>query len=397
MHNQSYVFAQLALHLNRGKFNRIVAKYQVDKYIKNFSCWNQLKVLMFGQLSRRESLRDLIVAVKAHRGKAKFLGFGDSVTRSNLAKANRNRDCRIFEEYAFHMMELAHNLNDTAIFNLGGTVYAFDSTTIELCLAVFCRAKFRKKKGGIRIHTLYDVEAQVPAFFHITTASVHDSQAMKEIPVESGSHYIFDRAYNFFAQLYRFHCAGAFFAVRAKKNLQYKAVKWKRRMPQNVLSDSIIKLTTYKSHNDYPVQLRRVEYYDEEQDRHFVSLTNAMDLTALEVALLYKNRWPVELFFKWVKQHLKIKKFWGDSENAVRIQIHTAIISYCLVAIVHHKMKLRMSVYDMLQVLGISLTDTTPLQDLFKTSSTNLTSILTKNLTGSMNPPCLIFNYVHNF
>ena len=360
MHNQSFVFAQLASHLNRSKFNRIVAKYQGDSYIKVFSCWNQLKVLMFGQLSRRESLRDLIVAVEAHSGKAKFLGFGDSVTRSNLAKANQNRDCRIFEEYAYYMMELARNLKDTTIFNLGGTIYAFDSTTVELCLAVFCWAKFRKKKGGIKIHTLYDVEAQVPAFFHITTASVHDSHA----------------------QLYRFHCAGAFFVVRAKKNLQYKAVKWKRRMPQNVLSDSTIELTTYKSHNDYPVQLRRVEYYDEEQDRYFVFLTNAMDITALEVALLYKNRWSVELFFKWVKQHLKIKKFWGDSENAVRIQIYTAIISYCLVAIVHHKMKLKMSVYNTLQVLGISLTDTTPLEDLFNKSNLNID----KELDGFYEP-----------
>ena len=359
-------------HLDRNKFNYLVRKYQGDSYIKVFSCWNQLKVLMFGQLSRRESLRDLMVAVKAHSGKAKFLGFGDSVTLSNLAKANQNRDYRIFEEYAYYMVELARNLQDTTIFNLGGTVYAFDSTTIELC----------KKKGGIKIHTLYDVEAQVPAFFHITTASVHDSQVMKEIPVETGSYYIFDRAYNFFSQLYRFHCAGAFFVVRAKKNLQYKVVKWKRRMPKNVLSDSVVELTTYKSRNDYPEQLRRVEYYDEEQDRHFVFLTNAMDITALEVALLYKNRWSVELFFKWVKQHLKIKKFWGDSENAVRIQIYTAIISYCLVAIVHHKMKLETSVYNALQVLGISLTDTTPLDDLFNKSNLNID----KELDGFYEP-----------
>ena len=239
MHNQSFVFSQLASFLNRSKFNRIVAKYQGDSYIKHFSCWNQLKVLMFGQLSRRESLRDLIVAVEAHSCKSKFLGFGDSVTRSNLAKANQNRDYRIFEDFAYYMVEQARNLNVTKIFDLEGTVYAFDSTTIELCLSVFCWAKFRKRKGGIKIHTLYDVEAQVPAFFHITTASVHDSQAMKEIPVESGAYYIFDRAYNFFAQLYRIHCAGGFFVVRAKKNLQYKVVKWKRRMPKGVLSCSL--------------------------------------------------------------------------------------------------------------------------------------------------------------
>lgn len=382
MHNQSFVFAQLASHLDRNKFNYLIRKYQGDKYIKNFSCWNQLKVLMFGQLSRRESLRDLIVAVEAHSGKAKFLGFGNSVTRSNLAKANQNRDCRIFEEYAYYMMERARNLKDTTIFNLGGLIYAFDSTTVELCLAVFCWAKFRKKKGGIKIHTLYDVEAQVPAFFHITTASVHDSKAMKEIPVESGSYYIFDRAYNFFAQLYRFHCAGAFFVVRAKKNLQYKALKWKRRMPKNVLSDSIIELTTYKSHNYYPVQLRRVEYYDEEQDRYFVFATNAMDITALEVALLYKNRWSVELFFKWVKQHLKIMKFWGDSENAVRIQIYSAIIAYCMMAIVQKKMNIERSIYEMLQIASVSLTDTTDLKDLFTKPNYNIFN----ELNGSTEP-----------
>ena len=206
MSKGKFVFAQLVANLDDDKFRHIVDNHDGNRYVKNFSCWNQLLVLMFGQLSGRESLRDLIVAVEAHSGKAYRLGFGKSVTRSNLAKANQNRDCRIFEEYAYYMMELARNLNDTTIFNLGGTVYAFDSTTIELCLAVFCWAKFRKKKGGIKIHTLYDVEAQVPAFFHITTASVHDSQAMKEIPVETGSYYIFDRAYNFFSQLYRFHC-----------------------------------------------------------------------------------------------------------------------------------------------------------------------------------------------
>ena len=387
MSKGKFVFAQLVANLDDDKFRHIVDNHDGNRYVKNFSCWNQLLVLMFGQLSGRESLRDLIVAVEAHSGKAYRLGFGKSVTRSNLAKANQNRDCRIFEEYAYYMMELARNLNDTTIFNLGGTVYAFDSTTIELCLAVFCWAKFRKKKGGIKIHTLYDVEAQVPAFFHITTASVHDSQAMKEIPVETGSYYIFDRAYNFFSQLYRFHCAGAFFVVRAKKNLQYKAVKWKRRMPKNVLSDSIVELTTYKSHNDYPAQLRRVEYYDEEQDRYFVFLTNAMDITALEVALLYKNRWSVELFFKWVKQHLKIKKFCGVSDDAAPTQIYTAIISYCLVAVAHHKMKLKISVYNTLLVLGISRTDTTPLEDLFNKSNLNID----KELDGFYEPTLFDF------
>ena len=271
--------------MNRSKFNRIVAKYHGDNYIKHFSYWNQLKVLMFGQLSRRDSLRDLIVAVEAHRGKAKFLGFGDSVTRSNLAKANQNRDYHIFEEFAYYMVEQAPTLRVTKIFNLVGNIYAFDSTTIELCLAVFCWAKFRKKKGGIKVHTLYDIEARVPAFSHITTASVHDSQVMKEIPVETGSYYIFDRGYNFFLQLYRIECAGAFFVVRAKKNLQHKAIRWKRRMPKGV---TIIRSSSAES---------------------------STTMRNLRRTLFLLNRRSVELFFKWLKQHLKIKKFWGDSSD----------------------------------------------------------------------------------
>ena len=387
MHKDSYVFAQLTSFLNRSKFNRIVAKYHGDNYIKSFSCWNQLKVLMFGQLSRRESLRDLIVAVEAHRGKSKFLGFGDSVTRSNLAKANRNRDYRIFEEYAYYMVEQARTLRVTKIFNLGGNVYAFDSTTIELCLAVFCWAKFRRKKGGVKIHTLFDIEAQVPTFFHITPAAVHDTKAMPEIPLEAGAYYVFDRAYNFFEQLFRIDSIGARFVVRAKKNLKYKVIKWKRHMPKGVLSDSEIELTGYNSNKHYPKSFRRVVYFDEDQKRELTFITNAMEISSLDVALLYKNRWSVELFFKWVKQHLRIKKFWGDSENAVRIQIYTAIISYCLVAIVQHQMKLDRSVYETLQILGISLTDTTPLVDLFNKSNFSID----KELDGFYEPT--LFDY----
>ena len=188
---------------------------------------------------------------------------------------------------------------------------------------------------------------------------------MPEIPLEAGAYYVFDRAYNYFEQLFRIDTIGAFFVVRAKKNLKYKVIKWKRRLPEGVLSDSEIQFTLYKSSKRYPKPLRLVVYYDEEQDREFTFITNAMDISALDIALLYKNRWSIELFFKWIKQHLRVKRFWGDSENAVRIQIYTAIISYCLVAIIHHRMRLEWSVYETLQILGISLTDTTPLIDLF--------------------------------
>ena len=365
MNKEKYVFAQLISFLNEDKFRRIVNKFQGNRYIKHFTCWNQLLSLMFGQLSNRESLRDLIIALDAHHSKCYHLGIGRNVSRSSLARANQDRDYHIFEEYAYYLINEARQKRATEIFKLGGNIYAFDSTTIDLCLAVFWWAKFRKKKGGIKVHTLYDVETQIPAFIHITEAAVHDSKAMKEIPYESGSYYIFDRAYNNFKMLYKVHQIDAFFVVRAKKNLQYKSIKWKRRLPKNVLSDVTIELIGFYPKQYYPEQFRLVRYWDEEQKREFVFLTNAMHISALQVAELYKNRWQVELFFKWLKQHLKIKKFWGTTENAVRVQIYSAICTYCLVAIVQHDMQLDRSTYEVLQILSISLTDKTPLRDLF--------------------------------
>lgn len=370
----SYVFSQLvSVALDRNHFNYLVRKYEGDKYVKHFTCWNQLLVMMFGQLCNRESLRDLTNAVAAHQKKCYHLGFGKHVSKTNLAYANSNRDYRIFEEYAYYLIAEARKKRATDIFQLAGNVYAFDSTTIDLCLSVFWWAKFRKHKGGIKVHTLYDVETQVPAFFHITEAAVHDSKVMSVIPYETGSYYVFDRGYNDFKQLYRIEEIGSYFVIRAKKNLQYRVLKWKRRMPENVLSDAEIELTGYYPSKHYPKRLRLVRYHDPEQNRDFMFLTNAMSLTSLQIANLYKNRWQVELFFKWLKQHLKIKKFWGASENAVRIQIYCAICAYCLVAIAQHDLKLEISTYETLQILGISLTDTTPLQELL--SKTNLQNV----------------------
>ena len=227
------------------------------------------------------------------------------------------------------------------------------------------QTKFRKKKGGTKVHTLYDVETQIPAFFHITEASVHDSKVMIEIPYEPSSYYIFDRGYNNFKILYKIHQIEAYFVVRAKKNLGYKSIQWKRRLPKNVLSDASVLLTGFYPKQYYPEPLRLVKYWDEEQEREFIFITNAMHISALQVAELYKNRWQVELFFKWLKQHLKIKRFWGTTENAVRIQIYAAICAYCLVAIIQHDMQLNRSTYEVLQILSISLTDKTHLRDLF--------------------------------
>ena len=371
MNKDKYVFSQLTSLLNRSLFNDYVRKYDGDKYVKLFTCWNQLLVLMFGQLSNRESLRDLIVALEAHRSKCYFLGMGKHITRSNLSKANESRDFRIFEGFAYHMIDEARRRRVSDIFKLDGNVYAFDSTTIDLCLNVFGWAKFRTTKGGVRVHTMYDVETQVPAFVHITPAAVHDVKAMDVIPYEPGSFYIFDRGYNDFKRLYRINMLKSFFVIRSKGNLKYKAVKWKRRLPKNVLPDAEIVLTGYYPSRNYPERLRLIKYWDEEQGREFMFLTNALGLNALLVAELYKNRWQIEFFFKWLKQHLRIKKFWGTPENAVKIQIYMAIITYCLVAVVQHDMQFGHSTYEVLQILSISLTDKTPLRNLFDKTDYN--------------------------
>ncbi len=371
MNKDKYVFAQMIGFLDNFKFLRIVKKYDSNRYVKHFTCWNQLLTLMFGQLCNRESLRDLIVVLNAHKEKCYHLGVGKNVTRSNLAKANENRDYRIFEDFAFHMINEARKKRVSEIFKLNGNVYAFDSTTIDLCLNLFPWAKFRKHKGGIKVHTLYDVETQVPAFIHITEAKVNDVKAMDTIPYESGSYYVFDRAYNDYKRLFKIHMNDSYFVVRAKTNIKSKVLKWKRRMPENILSDCEIELTGHYSKKHYPERIRMVKYWDEEDQREFVYLTNAKHISALQVADLYKNRWQVELFFKWLKQHLKIKRFWGTSENAVKIQVYSAITAYCLVAIMQHDMELDRSTYEVLQVLGISLTDKTPLKDLFSKSKFN--------------------------
>lgn len=357
--------------LDNYKFLRIVKKYDGNRYVKHFTCWNQLLTLMFGQLCNCESLRDLIVALNAHQEKCYHLGVGKHVTRSNLAKANENRDYRIFEDFAFYMISEARKKRVNDIFKLNGNVYAFDSTTIDLCLNLFPWANFRTHKGGVKIHTLYDIETQVPAFIHITEAKINDIKAMDAIPYESGSFYVFDRAYNDYHRLYKIHMMDSFFVVRAKTNIKARVLKWKRRLPKNILSDCEIELTGFYTQKSYPEMIRLVRFWDEEDEREFIYLTNAKHIPALQVAELYKNRWQVELFFKWLKQHLKIKKFWGTSENAVKIQVYSAIIAYCLVAIMQHDMKLNRSTYEVLQILGISLTDKTPLRDLFSKTKFN--------------------------
>lgn len=366
MNQGKYVFAQLTEFLPKRVFDCIVARYSGDKHVRFFSCWNQMLCMIFGQLTNRDSLRDLIVAITAHNKKIYHLGLGKNVTRSNLSKANENRNSKIFEEFAYYLIDIARNKLKNENFEIKGNVYAFDSSTIDLCLNVFWWAKFRKAKGGIKLHTLYDITTQIPAFIHITAATVNDVNAMDYIPYESDAYYIFDRGYVDYARLFKITLLSAYFVIRAKSNLKFKRIySQKVDKSTGVQTDQIGRLTGFYVSKDYPEKLRKVKYYDSEMNRTFVFITNNMTLTAQEIALLYKNRWQVELFFKWIKQHLKVKTFWGNSENAVRIQIYTAIITYSLVAIIGHDLKIGRSTYEILQILGISLLDKTPVKELF--------------------------------
>ena len=376
MNKGKYVFSQLLDFLDKDVFLRISNKYNGNRYVKSFTCWNQLAVMMFGQLSNRESHRDLVLATQAHANKAFHLGFGKYASKRTLADANTKRDYRIFEEFAYRVMAEAQKCRAVEIFKLGGKVYAFDSTTIDLCLSVFEWALFRKKKGGVKIHTLYDIETQIPTFFHITPARLHDTKAMDAIPYEENSFYIFDRAYNDFGRLFTINSVGAYFVVRGKKNNDFRPMRWKRRLPSGVLSDAIGYMDGQLTMSKYPEKIRRIIYLDSESDRKFIFFTNALDINSLKVAELYHNRWQIELFFKWLKQHLKIKKFWGETENAVRIQIYTAITTYCMIAIVQKKMSIERSIYEMLQLVSISLTETICLKDLFAKPNCNIVNEL---------------------
>jgi hypothetical protein len=366
MNQGKYVFAQIVEFLPQRVFDRFVEKYNGNKYVKHFSCWNQLLCMLFGQLTNRDSLRDLIVALDAHSSKSYHLGFGISVTRSNLAKANETRNSKIFEAFAYHLIAIARKKRANNDFEIKGKIYAFDSSTIDLCLSVFWWATFRKTKAGIKLHTLFEITTQIPAFVHITPATMNDMKAMDYLVYEQNAFYIFDRGYVDYTRLYKITVHSAFFVIRAKSNLKFdRMYSLKIDKSTGVLCDQIGKLKGFYVSKQYPVKLRRVKFYDKETKRTFVFLTNNFQVTSDQVALLYKNRWQIELFFKWIKQHLKIKSFWGTSENAVRIQIYSAIITYCLVAIVGKELKIERSTYEILQVIGISLLDKTPVNELF--------------------------------
>lgn len=367
MNKGRYVFSQLCDFLPTDHFKWLVKKYEGNKYVKSFTCWNHLLVLLFGQLSNREGLRDLIVSITPFKSAFHHLGFGKNVSRSNLSKANETRDVRIFQEFADKMVSLAKDKRSgIKDFFLSNNVYAFDSSTISLCLSVFWWTKLHHGKGGVKLHELYDVKNDIPAFSVITDASVNDSKIMELIPYERESFYIFDRAYMATQHLFSIEMASAYFVVREKHKMVYEVVEDKGyNNPQTgIMADQTIRFKGHKTKRQYPNNLRRVVFYDHDGNRTFVFYTNNFDIAAEDVALLYKYRWRVELFFKWMKQHLRIKNFYGTSENAVKIQIYAAIIAYCLVVIVQEDMKINLQTYDVLRILSTALLTKMPLRDL---------------------------------
>ena len=377
MNQGRYIFTQLVDFLPRKHFEWLVKKYDGNKYVKSFTCWNHLLVLLFGQLSNREGLRDLIVTITPFKSAFHHLGFGKNVSRSNLSKANETRDVRIFKEFANKMVSLARDKRSgIKEFFLSNNVYAFDSSTISLCLSVFWWTKLHHGKGGVKLHELYDVKNDIPSFSVITDASVSDSKVMNLIPYERESFYIFDRAYMATRHLFSIEMTSAYFVVREKHKMVYEVVEDKDyNNPQTgIMADQTIRFKGHKTKKQYPNNLRRVVFYDHEGNRTFVFYTNNFDVTAEDVALLYKYRWRVELFFKWMKQHLRIKEFYGTSENAVKIQIYAAIIAYCLVVIVQEDMKINLQTYDVLRILSTALLTKMPLHDLLTEQNEECTS-----------------------
>lgn len=370
MNQGKYVFSQLVTILPARVFDRCVERFEGDKWVKHFTCWNQLLCMIFGQMSNRDSLRDLLVCVSAHKPKHYHLGFGKSISRSNLAEANEKRDCRIFETFAYEMIAEAQRscLPDSDFeLSIKGNVYAFDTTVIDLCLNVFWWATFRRAKAAIKLHTLLDVKTSIPVFVYISPASTHDVKGLDELIYETGGYYIMDRAYIDFDRLWTIDKRDAYFVIRAKNNLQFTRISSKKvDKKAGIICDQQITLKGFYSSQSYTKVLRRVKFHDSEQRRTFVFLTNNLELAATEIAQLYKNRWKIELFFKWIKQHLKIKSFWGTSVNAVKIQIYCAIITYTLVVILKGKLKLKQSTYEILQIISVSLLDKTPMRTLFE-------------------------------
>jgi hypothetical protein len=364
MHVGRTVFAQLIAYLPDREFRRCVTRYNGDSRLRGFWCWDQFLCMAFAQLTYRESLRDIEACLRSSPDRLYHMGIRGKVSRSTLADANETHDWRIFADFAQILIRRARTLYADEPFGveLQHAAYALDSTTVDLCLAMFPWARFRERKGAVKLHTLLDLRGNIPTFLYITDGRVHDVNILDELVPEPGAFYVMDRGYLDFERLYRLTRAAAFFVTRIKENVQLQR-RYSHPVDRStgVRSDQTVVLATEGSYKHYPAPLRKVRYFDADHQRFLVFLSNNFDLPALTIAQLYKSRWQVELFFKWIKQHLRIKAFFGTSQNAVRAQIWIAISVYLLVAIVRKELHLSASLYQILQVVSVTIFDRMPI------------------------------------
>ena len=367
MYSGQLVFSQLMDHLPLHTFRRCVQRYPSKYPTKTFSHLDQFLCMAFAQLTYRESLRDIETCLRAHQAKLYHLGIRGSIARSTMSDANESRDCGIFADFAMSLIQTARKLyaSDSFAVELDQTAYALDTTTIDLCLSVFPWAHFRRAKAAVKMHTLLDLRGNIPTFIHISDGKMHELNVLDILVPEAGSFYIMDRGFTDFTRWFTLHQALAFFIIRAKSNLQFRRV-YSRLVDKStgLIYDQTIALTSIKANKGYPQHLRCIKFHDAEHDRDLVFLTNNFELPALTIAQLYRCRWQVELFFKWIKQHLRIKRFYGTTENAVKTQIWIAISIYVLVAIVKKRLKIESSLYTILQILSLTLFEKTPLDQL---------------------------------
>jgi transposase len=376
------IFSQLMDCLPWSTFTRLVARYDGDNSVQALPCTEQYRAMAFAQLTYRESLRDIEACLSAQPAKLYHMGFHGSVRRSTLADANQTRDWRIYAEFAQRLIAQARRLyvGESLSVDLTNTVYALDSTTIDLCLSLFPWAHFRSTKAAVKMHTLLDLRGNIPSFIHISDGKLHDVHALDMLVPEAGAIYVMDRGYVDFARLYGLHQAGAFFVTRAKSNLNaHRVYSAATDRTTGVIADQTIALDGYYTSRDYPVHLRRVRYKDAKTGKTLVFLTNHTALPALTICDLYKSRWQVELFFKWIKQHLRIKKFYGTSENAVKTQIWIAVSVYVLVAIVRKRLKLDVSLYTLMQVFSVTVFEKASIESVIFQTSDSSESVMDSN------------------
>ena len=367
MNSGKTVFSQLMHTLSRYDFDKCVARYHGDKWVNDFTCWSQFLCMSFAQFSHRESLRDIEVTLNSHHQKLYHMGLKKRIARSTLADANEKRDFRIYQDFAHALIPVAVRLysEEPLPIDLEHELFALDSSTIDLCLSLFPWAHFRKTKAAIKLHTLLDLRGAIPVFIEVTDGKTHDVKVMDRVPTPPESFQVMDRGYLDFARLYNVHLAGAYFVIRAKSNLQFRRVRsLQSDKNTGVQCDQIIMLTGQKSRRDYPEQLRRVRYFDSDLDKRLVFLTNNFAVDSKTIADIYRCRWQVELFFKWIKGHLRIKSFFGTSPNAVKTQIWIAICAYLLVAITKKRLDVPASMHTFLQIIEVNLFERTPINQL---------------------------------